>query len=287
MIPTEHVPERAAALGFRRCRVDAPDARANIDPTFLRRCADAADAADVAIHSLHLFQPLHPLFSGYQRRTDEAFDLFRRAIEGAEICGARVLVWHGASRAEAPPPDAWDRFIDVHRAWPSCAPEAGVTLGIENVSWCVISAVRDVLRLNGALEAMPHAASVGYVFDSFQALEADANPFMLLAAMEGRSSMSTSAMGTRATASQRHLLPGQRRTALAGADQGDRGHRLCRADDAGGADPRSGRDVEQASARARSAPGGGGGGRSLRRATTGRRPGRDRAFQRRRVLRGA
>jgi sugar phosphate isomerase/epimerase len=207
-IPTEDVPARAASLGFRDVELMLQTA-GEYDAGFMRRVRANADGAGVCIHSLHLFQSLHPFFTGYQRRTDEALDLFRRALDGAHICGARILVWHGASRAEATAPNAWDRFIAMTEQLAEVATEAGVTLGIENVSWCVISAVRDVLRLNGALAAMPHADAVGYVFDTFQALESGANPFMLLAAMEDRLVDVHISDGRDGDRTHRHLLPGQ------------------------------------------------------------------------------
>jgi len=204
---TEDVPARAAALGVRDIELLLQTA-GEYEPAFLRRTRAAADRCEVAIHSLHLYQALHPFFTSYQRRTDEAIDLFRWALEGAHITGARVLVWHGASRAEATAPDSWDRFVAVTARLTELAAEAGVMLGIENVSWCVVSAVRDVLRLNGAIEDMPHAGAVGYVFDSFQALEAEANPFMVLAAMEGRIVDVHISDGQTGNRAHRHLLPG-------------------------------------------------------------------------------
>jgi sugar phosphate isomerase/epimerase len=207
-IPTEDAPARAVSLGFRDVELMLQTA-GEYDAAFLRRVRANAGAWNVSIHALHLFQSLHPFFSGYQRRTDEALDLFRRALDGAHICGAQVLVWHGASRAEATAPDAWDRFIATTGQLAELATDADVTLGIENVSWCVISAVRDVLRLNGALAAMPHADAVGYVFDTFQALESGANPFMLLAAMEDRLVDVHISDGREGDRAHRHLLPGQ------------------------------------------------------------------------------
>jgi sugar phosphate isomerase/epimerase len=207
IVPTENVPARAAELGISDIELLLQTA-GEYSPRFLRQVRDEADACGVAVHSLHLYQALHPLFTSYQRRTDEAIDLFRRVLEGAHITGAHVVVWHGASRAEATAPDAWDQFIVMTARLAELSAEAGVMLGIENVSWCVVSAVRDVLRLNVALEEMPHAGAVGYVFDSFQALEAEANPFMLLAAMEGRIIDVHISDGQSGNRAHRHLLPG-------------------------------------------------------------------------------
>jgi hypothetical protein len=55
---------------------------------------------------------------------------------------------------------------------------------------------------------MASAVSVGYVFDTFQALESDANPFMLLAAMERRLVDVHISDGRAGDAALRHLLPG-------------------------------------------------------------------------------
>jgi sugar phosphate isomerase/epimerase len=205
--PTELVPARASWLGV----IDVElmlQTPGEYRPGFLREVKSSANSAEVAIRSLHLFQTLHPFLSGYQRRTEEAFDLFRSAVEGAHICGSGVLVWHGATRADASDPGAWDTFVEITARLAEICAAAGITLGIENVSWCVITSVRDVLALNAALGTIPHAESVGFVFDSFQALESGTNPFMLLAAMEGRLVNVHISDGVRDDPATRHRLPG-------------------------------------------------------------------------------
>src|SRR5688500_9098901 len=99
-VPTEQAPDRAAELGLTSVEVLLQTA-GEYDAAFLQKTAAAARDAEVRIHALHTFQPLHPLFSLYSRRTDEALDLMRRAVDGAAVCGAGVIVWHGASRDEA------------------------------------------------------------------------------------------------------------------------------------------------------------------------------------------
>ena len=67
------------------------------------------------------------------------------------------------------------------------APRPGCSLAIENVSWCALASVRDVLAFAAQLEEIdPEAERIGFAFDPFQAAEAGANPFMVLAAMEDR-----------------------------------------------------------------------------------------------------
>ena len=83
-----------------------------------------------------------------------------------------------------------------------------MTLAIENVSWCALNSVRDVLNLAARLPELGPAGSIGFAFDPFQAAEAGANPFMILNAMEGAIAdvhLSDHRPGDDAT---RHLPPG-------------------------------------------------------------------------------
>jgi sugar phosphate isomerase/epimerase len=152
---------------------------------------------------------LHPLYSGYQRRTDEAIDLMRRAFEIAAANGVPTLVWHGAARDEVRGIEAWNEFLLMAGRIGTVAAEYGVTVAIENVSWCMVSTVRDVQRLAAAIPNLAPAGSLGFTFDSFQALESEANAFMLLAAMGDHLCNVHLSDGRSGEASQRHILPGE------------------------------------------------------------------------------
>lgn len=204
---TEHVTARARELGVDHVELML-QTTGEYDARFLRQVRQNADLVDVTIHSLHLFQPLHPLFTGYARRTDEAIDLFRRGVEGAAIAGAKLVVWHGPTRKEMTGDDSWKRFLAMTERLAEICAESDIVLGVENVSWCAISAVRDAIRFSAAIEALPHRRHIGYVFDSFQALEAGANPFMMLAAMEGRIANVHISDGVVGDTLARHRLPG-------------------------------------------------------------------------------
>jgi hypothetical protein len=81
-------------------------------------------------------------------------------------------------------------------------------LALENVSWCALPSVRDVMTFAAALPELGPPGAVGFAFDPFQAAEAGANPFMVLAAMEDHVvdvHLSDLREGDRAA---RHLLPG-------------------------------------------------------------------------------
>ncbi|MCC6790741.1 MAG: DUF309 domain-containing protein [Thermomicrobiales bacterium] len=181
---TEDAPAEAARLGLFDLELMLQTA-GEYDPAFIREVRANVRAADCRVHALHTFQPLHPMTTPYRRRTEEAVALFRRAIDAAVELGARAIVWHGLSRQEATGPAAWEPFLRSTEMLAAHCAGAGVTLAIENVSWCVISSVRDVLTFAGRIPELGTPGSIGFAFDPFQAAEAGANAFMILAAMEG------------------------------------------------------------------------------------------------------
>ena len=142
--------------------------------------------AGCRVHAVHLWQELHPLLSPYQRRAAEGLALFERAIAAAQTLASPVIVWHGPKRAEVAKEDGWERFLAVTAERAAACQAAGVTLAIENVSWCALASVREMAAFAARLEELAPAGGLGFAFDPFQAAEAGANPFMLLAAMGDR-----------------------------------------------------------------------------------------------------
>jgi sugar phosphate isomerase/epimerase/predicted metal-dependent hydrolase len=206
-VPTEDVPILAARLGVAEVELML-QTPGEYDAAFVRRVAANCRAADVRVHAIHTFQSLHPFATPYRRRTGEARALFDRGIAAAAELGARAVVWHGFSRQEERTADAWERFVAVTAELAAACGAAGVTLAIENVSWCVVASVRDVMALAARLPEIGPTETVGFAFDPFQAAEADANPFMILAAMEGRVADVHISDHKEGDPSSRHLPPG-------------------------------------------------------------------------------
>ncbi len=142
------------------------------------------------------------------RRAAEARDLFQDAIEATVALGANVLVWHGPNRREVADDDGWERFIGLARELAHACGEAGVTLGIENVSHGALALVRNVVAFATRLAEVGTSSQVGFVFDPFQAAEAGANPFMMLAAMGNRIVNVHVSDYREHDPDNRHLLPG-------------------------------------------------------------------------------
>jgi uncharacterized protein len=207
--PTEDAPEIAARHGLFDLEIML-QTRSEYEPPFIRllgrRCRDAG----CRVHAVHVWQQYHPLFASYPRRVADARELFERAIAGAAELGARVVVWHGACRDELPGPNAPERALAVIADLGRACAAAGLTLGIENVSWCMLRSVRDVGALAARLpELRAGGAAVGFVFDPFQAVESEANPFMLLAAMGDAVVDVHLSDRSERDAGARHLPPGE------------------------------------------------------------------------------
>lgn len=185
-MPTEDVPDAAARAGLFDLEImlQTPGEYA---ASFTSDLAARCRAAGCRVHAIHLWQDLHPLLSPYARRAREGRALFQRAIDALVELGGKVIVWHGPKREELRSDEDYARFIDAVADRGSACAAAGVRLALENVSWCALSSVRDVHAFATTIKEFdPRAERIGFAFDPFQADEAGANPFMILAAMQGR-----------------------------------------------------------------------------------------------------
>jgi sugar phosphate isomerase/epimerase len=179
---SEDVPGVAAGVGVTEIEMMLQTA-GEYEDSVIQTLAANAGAAGVRVVSLHSWAELHPLFTAYPRRTAEAYAQFDRAIEAARELGAGTIVWHGPHAAAVPGPEGYERFLGVVAALAPRFAAAGVTLALENVSYCLLARVRDVAAFAARLPELGPPGSVGFAFDPFQAASAGANPFMMLAAM--------------------------------------------------------------------------------------------------------
>ncbi|MFT4041121.1 MAG: DUF309 domain-containing protein [Thermomicrobiales bacterium] len=207
--PTEDVPDIAARMGLFDLEIML-QTPGEYGSAFLRELAKRSRAAGTRVHSIHLWQDLHPLLSPYARRVREGRTLFQRAIDGLVDLGGGVIVWHAPQRKHLQTPADYARFIDAVAEQGRACAEAGVKLAMENVSWCGLASVREVHAFAAHLrEFDPRAERIGFAFDPFQAAEADANPFMMLAAMQGRVFDVHLSDRLEADTTLRHLPPGE------------------------------------------------------------------------------
>lgn len=206
-IATEDTPAAAAALGFTELEIMLQTV-GEYEIGFARQVAANAAAAGVGIRSVHTWEQFHQVLSPYERRAQEGRDMMARAIGVATTVGASILVWHGPSRADVKLDGGWERFLEETRAFAGQCADAGITLALENVGRSALGQVRDVTAFARRLAEFEEG-SIGFVFDPFQAAEAGANPFMMLAAMGNRVVNVHISDWLEADPSQRHLPPGE------------------------------------------------------------------------------
>lgn len=181
---TETVPGRAAGWGIRDIELllQTPGEH---EPAFLRATVREAANCGVRVNSLHPYQEDFRLFSAYQRRTDEALAAFERVIETAGELGISAVVWHGLDRPFAHTPERRALLLKHAERLAGHCHEAGVTLAMENASGSTLATVRELFAFAARVPGLGPPGSIGFTFDCFQAAEAGANPFMVLAAMDG------------------------------------------------------------------------------------------------------
>lgn len=181
-------------------------------PAFVRLAVERATSHGCRVHSIHSFQQTAPFFTGYSRRTDEAFALFGGLFEAAADAGVRYIVWHGPTKQEAPSPDQWGAFLGATSRLAELAHAAGVMLTLENVSWCALATVRDCFAFANRINELGPSGSIGFTFDSYQAIKAGANPFMIVNAMGERLvnvHLADLAEGTETNPHAPRILPGE------------------------------------------------------------------------------
>jgi sugar phosphate isomerase/epimerase len=152
------------------------------------------------VHSVHLHSFYFNLWSPYSRTIQETRARFERTLEIVAMIEGCAITWHGLHYGIDNP-----RLIPAFfesAAWAGeQAQAAGITLCIENVSWCYLRTPDHVVAICQA--GLP----VGFTFDAFQAGESDIDPAGLIHAMDGR--LVTVHLSDYAPDKPRHLPPDQ------------------------------------------------------------------------------
>jgi sugar phosphate isomerase/epimerase len=195
---TEDALTTIAGLGFRVVEVFL-QAEGEYTPAFGAELDRRRRDLGLRVHSIHLYAPFFDLWVPYPRLIQETRDRFRRLLEVAVMLEVRALTWHGL-RYGVDNPRLVSAFFEG-TAWAAeQAQAAGVTLCIENVSWCYLRTPEQVMAIRQA--GLP----VGFTFDTFQAAESGTDPEPLIHAMDSR--LTTVHVADYAPAGPRHLPPG-------------------------------------------------------------------------------
>ena len=196
---TENALTTIAQLGFGVVEVFL-QAEAEYTPGFGAELNRRRRDLGLRVHSIHLYAPYFDFWAPYPRMIQEIRDRFQRLLEIAATLQACALTWHGLRYGVGNPRLVAAFFEST--AWAGeHAQAAGVTLCIENVSWCYLRTPAQVRAVRQA--GLP----VGFTFDTFQAGESSTDPAPLIHAMDSR--LTTVHLADYAPGGPRHLPPGE------------------------------------------------------------------------------
>ena len=141
------------AHGVRVCEVFL-NSFSEYEPAFVEMLARRARDGGVSVYSVHpmgiQFETL--LFSQHDRQCADSLRVYERVLCAAETLGATRYVMHGAANLSGVPFAVdYARFADVFDTLLTMAERHGVTLTLENVSWCLFNRPEFGVRLSEAL----------------------------------------------------------------------------------------------------------------------------------------
>jgi sugar phosphate isomerase/epimerase len=152
------------------------------------------------IHSLHLYATYFDLWSPYARALEETRERFYRLLEVATMVDAEALTWHGL-RYGLDDESLVSAFLESVAWAGERAQAAGLTLTLENVSWCYLRTPEQVAVIREA--GLP----VGFTCDAFQARESGVQPADMVRAMGEQ--LVTVHLSDYRPDGPRHLPPGE------------------------------------------------------------------------------
>ncbi|MBN2392586.1 MAG: sugar phosphate isomerase/epimerase [Anaerolineae bacterium] len=175
---TEDALTAAGELGFPVVEVFL-QTREEYTPAFGKTLDGRRRACGIHVHSLHLHNDFFELWSPYPRMLHEARERFQHTLDIAACLEAQALTWHGI-RFGFKNPAFVARFLESTTWAAEQARAMGVTLCLENVSWCYLRTPEQIRTID------EHGVPVGFTFDSFQAGETHTDPAAMIHAMDGR-----------------------------------------------------------------------------------------------------
>lgn len=140
-----------------------------ISEEFLSKIKKLCGIANIiSVHPYTAFAEAVFLFSAYERRTQENLDKYKRVFEASAELGAKFFTLHG-DRAPAYIKDSRNIFsgpgAEVLGKLSDAAKSSGITLCLENVSWCNSSKL-------DYLKAVSQIENIGFTLDLKQARRA-------------------------------------------------------------------------------------------------------------------
>ena len=134
----EDTPPMLAAMGCRNVEVFL-NTFSEYRPDFVEVVRKRLDDAGLRVYSVHPMsnQFEAQLFSIHPRQKADAFSVYRQALNAGRILGATHYVMHGSPHLGGTAKNLeFERITPIFRELLDVAAEYGITLCLENVSWC-------------------------------------------------------------------------------------------------------------------------------------------------------
>jgi len=167
---TEEAAKRIALMGM-DCAEVFLQTMSEYEPAFAALVREKlGDVPCVSMHPSGI-QFENQMFGRSLRQRKDAFDLFRRALDAAQLLGARYYVYHGRSTALLTPlPFHLQANIDMLGRMAEEAAQRGIRIAWENVSWCQLTTCERIAQVRAALP------DVCFTLDIKQAMRAGEDP---------------------------------------------------------------------------------------------------------------
>jgi len=177
----EDTPSMLSAIGCRDIEVFL-NTFSEYRPDFVRLLRSRIDGEGLRVYSVHPMsnQFEAQLFSIHPRQKADAFSVYRQALNAGKILGATHYVMHGSPHLGGTAKNLeMERITPVFRELLDVAAEYGITLCLENVSWCFFHAPAFGRELSKRLG--DHRLK--FVLDVKQAIRSGEDPFAFVEAV--------------------------------------------------------------------------------------------------------
>ena len=177
----EDVPAMLAPMGCRTIEAFL-NTFSEYRPAFVQLLKRRIDDAGLDVYSVHPMsnQFEAQLFSIHPRQKTDAFSVYRDALNAGRMLGATHYVMHGSPHLGGTAKNLeMERITPVFRELLDVAAEYGITLCLENVSWCFFHAP----AFGAELKARLGDHRLKFVLDVKQAVRSGEDPFTFVEAV--------------------------------------------------------------------------------------------------------
>ena len=177
----EDIPAMLSPLGCREIEVFL-NTFSEYKPDFVRMLRERIDGEGLSVYSVHPMNSQYEaqLFSIHPRQKADAFSVYRDALRAGSILGAKRYVMHGSPHLGGTAKNLeMERIAPVFYELMDVAEEYGITLCLENVSWCFFHSP----SFGEALKNRLGDHRLKYVLDIKQAIRSGEDPFAFVEAV--------------------------------------------------------------------------------------------------------